>query len=232
MFVCTNTFRRPSRNASRKRPVPADASGSLHRGGVDAHDLDARLARRLRARPARPRSSSARSPTGTSRGGASPRGPRCRSPLRSWPPRTCAPGAAPLRAAAARTTTGGPSTFARSIGAGSATQSEFTPATWNTSEAPSIARARASSSKHVAAHGRGADRRQLGVGLGRARQRHDLVAATCEALHQRPPDDTAAAGDEDATHVSERSAEEKRRKYSTPDQTVITAAITISHWSR
>ena len=121
--VGTNTFSRPSRNASRKRPVPPARPGPWTEDGIDAHEILADLARggergalALGLGPLVGR----QIPAAMGR----PLGRRsCPAARRSSPPRRCArAGATPARAAA-RTAATAPSTFIRSIGRGSSTHS-------------------------------------------------------------------------------------------------------------
>ena len=176
----TNTRSRPSRKASRNRPVPPARPGTLDRGGIDQHEILADLA------------------CGGERGALAlglgalvgrevPAAMRCRSV-------PTVPGASPIVAAeevctsrvmparaAARTPAAAPSTFIRSIGRGSSTHSALTPATLNAWTHPSIPRAR----RHVvalAADDPGAARLELG---GAASERASATTSSPRSSRRR-----------------------------------------------
>ena len=144
-YVGTNTRRRPSRNASRIRPVPPARPGPCTEDGLTS----------TRSWPSsREVASAARSPSVFVRSYVDRYQPRCG--VRSVP---TTPGGSPIVAAedvwtrratparaAARTAATAPPTFIRSIGRGSSTHSVLIPATLNTSAQPSIPRVRSSSS--------------------------------------------------------------------------------------
>src|SRR5690242_2685496 len=127
-FVGTNTFSRPSRYASRNRAVPPERPGPW---------TDEGFTHTTSTPASRPASNTARSPSVFERSYVDRYQPRC-----GVSSRPTTPDASPIVAAeevwtnrptparaAARTTTGGPSTLARSIGPGSSTHKVLTPAT-------------------------------------------------------------------------------------------------------
>ena len=88
--------------------------------------------------------------------------------------------------------------------------------------------------EHVAADDPGAAVGQRPLGGVGAGERDDLVAALGEPARERPADQAAPAGEEDAAHAGRSprvSAGTRGRGSPTADHTVIAAAASIAHSS-
>ena len=168
----------------------------------------------------RPASNTARSPSVLERSYVDRYQPRC-----GVSSRPTTPDASPIVAAeevwtnrrtparaAARTTTGGPSTLVRQHRPGIGDAQRVDAGHVVDHRAPRHRRGERVLVEQLAAHGAAPSPRSVSSdGRERASADH-LVARGHEPLDERATDDAAAARDEDAAHVSLRSAEEKLMK--------------------